>query len=117
MHNPTPYLKMRVLGAIDMAPGNTSHARIVAVSQMTFTDKDVNPRRFTWRTILTWHSRYKKHGVTLIENKPRSCKCKNRKVQPEALLEDIRTVLPKLRETGRTPDRARSTASALSRGC
>jgi len=106
MRNPTVYLKMRVLGAIDMAPGNTILARIVAVSQMTFTDEDGNPRRFTWRTIQTWYSRYKKHGVTVMENKPRSDKGKNRKVQPEALLEAIRTVLPKLRETGRTPNRA-----------
>ena len=69
---------MRVLGAIDMAPGNTIHARIVAVSQMTFTDEDGNPRRFTWRTIQTWYSRYKKHGVTVMENKPRSDKGKQR---------------------------------------
>ena len=52
MRNPTPYLKMRVLGAIDMAPGNSIQARIQAVSQMTFTDEDGHPRQFTWRTIL-----------------------------------------------------------------
>jgi len=44
MKNPTPYLKMRVLGAIDMAPGNTIQARIKAVSQMSFTDEDGHPR-------------------------------------------------------------------------
>ena len=38
MRNPTPYLKMRVLGAIDMAEGKTIQARIKAVSLMTFTD-------------------------------------------------------------------------------
>jgi hypothetical protein len=40
MRNPTPYLKMRVLGAIDMAEGNTIQARIKAVSQMSFTDEE-----------------------------------------------------------------------------
>jgi putative transposase len=95
---------MRVLGAIDMAPGHCIHARIVAVSQMDFTDEDGFSRRFTWRTIQTWYSRYKKHGVTVMENKPRSDKGKTRKVQPEILLEAIRAVLPKLH--GKTPHRA-----------
>src|SRR5436190_625013 len=58
MRNPTPYLKMRVLGAIDMAEGNTIAARIKAVSQMSFTDEEGHPRQFTWRTIQTWYSRY-----------------------------------------------------------
>jgi len=51
MKNPTSYLKMRVLGAIDMAPGDTIRARIIAVSEMTFHDEEGHPRRFTWRTI------------------------------------------------------------------
>lgn len=104
MHNPTPYLKMRVLGAIDMAPGNTIIARIHAVSQMSFTDEDGNARKFTWRTIQTWYSRYKKHGVTVMENKPRSDKGTRRKVQPEVLLEAVRAVLPKMH--GKNPKRA-----------
>jgi transposase len=95
---------MRVLGAIDMAPGHTIHARIVAVSQMQFTDEDGHSRHFTWRTIQTWHSRYKKHGVTVMENKPRSDKGKTRKVKPELLLEAIQAVLPKLH--GQAPKRA-----------
>lgn len=95
---------MRVLGAIDMAPGHCIHARIVAVSQMDFTDEDGTPRRFTWRTIQTWYSRYKKHGVTVMENKPRSDKGKRRKVQPEILLEAIKAILPKMH--GKTPHRA-----------
>ena len=53
MKNPTSYLKMRVLGAIQSAPGDTIIARIKAVSEMTFTDEDGYPRRFTWRTIQT----------------------------------------------------------------
>lgn len=104
MRNPTVYLKMRVLGAIDMAPGNSIHARIKAVSQMSFTDEDGHPRQFTWRTIQTWYSRFKKHGVTEMENKPRSDKGKIRKVVLEDVLEAIRKVLPKLH--GRTPSRS-----------
>lgn len=104
MKNPTAYLKMRVLGAIDMAEGNSIQARIKAVSQMAFTDEEGNPRRFTWRTIQTWYSRFKKHGVTQMENKPRSDKGKVRKVVLEDVLEAIGKVLPKLH--GRTPSRS-----------
>ncbi len=101
MRNPTPYLKMRVLGAIDMAPGNSIQARIKAVSQMTFSDEDGHPRQFTWRTIQTWYSRYKKHGVTVMENKPRSDKGKVRKMAIEDVLEAIGKVAPKIH--GKTP--------------
>jgi len=44
--------------------GKSLRARIQAVSQTTFTDEDGHPRQFTWRTIQTWYSLYKKHGVT-----------------------------------------------------
>lgn len=96
MRNPTPYLKMRVLGAIDMAEGRTVRSRIKAVSQITFTDEDGQPRRFTWRTIQTWYSRYRKHGVTVMENKTRSDKGKSRKVTPEELTEAIDQVRSKI---------------------
>jgi transposase InsO family protein len=96
MRNPTPYLKMRVLGAIDMAEGNTIAARIKAVSQMSFTDEEGHRRQFTWRTIQTWYSRYQKHGVTVMENQSRSDKGKTRKVKPEDILEAIRAVLPRV---------------------
>jgi transposase InsO family protein len=96
MKNPTPYLKMRVLGAIDMAEGNSIQARIKAVSQMSFTDEDGNSRQFTWRTIQTWYSRYQKHGVTVMENKTRSDKGKTRKVSLEIVQEAIDAILPKL---------------------
>lgn len=102
--NPTPYLKMRVLGAIDMAAGNTIRERIKAVSQMTFTDEDGQPRQFTWRTIETWLGRYHKHGLTALHNTARSDKGKTRKVKPEDILEAIRAVLPKVH--GKTPTRA-----------
>src|SRR5271157_3653337 len=97
MKNPTPYLKMRVLGAIDMAEGTTIQARIKAVSQMTFTDEDGHARRFTWRTIQTWYSRYQKHGVTVVENKTRSDKGQTRKVSLEMVQEAVDALLPKVR--------------------
>jgi len=99
MKNPTPYLKMRVLGAIDAAPGNTIRDRIKAVSQMTFTDEQGHPRQFTWRTISTWLCRYQKHGVTVMENKTRSDKGKTRKVGPEVVQAAIDAILPKVHGT------------------
>jgi transposase InsO family protein len=104
MRNPTTYLKMRVLGAVDMAEGNTERARIQAVSQMSFTDEDGLPRQFTWRTISTWLCRYRKHGVTVMEQQTRSDKGKTRKVRPEDILEAIEAVRPKTH--GRTPKRS-----------
>lgn len=104
MRNPTAYLKMRVPGAIDMAEGKTIRDRIKAVSQMTFTDEEGRPRQFTWSTISTWLCRYQKHGVTVMENQPRSDKGKLRKVEPEDILEAIRAVLPKTH--GRVPKRS-----------
>ncbi|MCL1921571.1 MAG: DDE-type integrase/transposase/recombinase [Kiritimatiellaeota bacterium] len=94
MKNPTAYLKMRVLGAIETAEGNSITARIKNVSQTSFTDEDGHPRLFTWRTIQTWYSRFKKHGVTSMENTPRSDRGKTRKVSHEQLLEAVRAVLP-----------------------
>ena len=104
MHHPTSYLKMRVLGAIDMAAGHSIQARIKAVAQTTFTDEDGHTRQFTWRTIQTWSTRYQKYGLTSLETSRRSDHGKIRKVTAEALLEAIRTVLPKLR--GQSPKRA-----------
>jgi putative transposase len=101
MRNPTAYLKMRVLGAIDMAPGKTIRDRIKAVSQRTFTDEEGIPRQFTWATISTWLCRYQKHGVTVMQNKPRSDKGKVRKVVIEDVLEAIGKVQPKVH--GKTP--------------
>jgi putative transposase len=104
MRHPTTYLKMRVLGAVDMAEGNTERARLQAVSQMIFTDEDGLPRQFTWRTISTWLCRYRKHGVTVMEKQTRSDKGKTRKVRPEDILEAIQAVRPKTH--GRTPKRS-----------
>ena len=110
MKNPSPYLKLRVLGAIDMAPGKSIVARIRKVSQMSFTDEDGHQRQFTWRTIQTWYSRYKKHGVTVMDNKPRSDAGKTRKVHPELILEAVQKALPRLHD--KTP-----TLAAIYRLC
>ena len=59
MKQPSVYLKMRVLGAIDTVQGKTRHERIHNVAGMTFLDEEGNQRQFTWRTIQTWHYRYK----------------------------------------------------------
>lgn len=104
MRNPTAYLKMRVLGAVDLAEGKTERARIQAVSQMLFTDEEGQPRRFPWRTISTWLCRYRKHGVTVMEKQSRADKGKTRKVRPEDLLEVIEAVRPKTH--GRVPKRS-----------
>jgi transposase InsO family protein len=104
MRNPTAYLKMRVLGAVDMAEGTTERSRIQAVSQMHFTDEEGNPRQFTWRTISTWLCRYRKHGVTVMEKQARADKGKTRKVKPEDLLEAIEAV--RSQAQGRPPKRS-----------
>ena len=94
MKQPSVYLKMRVLGAVDIAPGRTRHERIHHVAGMTFLDEEGNPRQFTWRTIQTWHCRYKNHGVTGMAPQPRSDKGKARKATPEELLEALNAAKP-----------------------
>lgn len=85
----TPYTKMRVLGAIEFAPGNCIIARIRHVGTMVFNDEDGVPHQFTWRTIQTWYSRYKKDGSTLMVPKTRSDKGHARKVDKESLVEAV----------------------------
>mgnify|MGYP001825792858 CR=1 FL=1 len=94
MKQPSIYVKMKVLGAIDVVEGATRHERIQNVAQMTFLDEEGNPHRFTWRTIQTWHYRYKKHGITGVTNQARADKGSTRKVTPEEVLEAINTALP-----------------------
>lgn len=50
---PSLYLKMRVLGAVDTAPGRTQQERLKHVASLTFVDEHGLPRRFTWRSIQT----------------------------------------------------------------
>ncbi|MBU1085884.1 MAG: DDE-type integrase/transposase/recombinase [Candidatus Omnitrophica bacterium] len=98
MKLPSPYLKMRVLGAIDIAEGKTSIQRVKNVANLPFIDEDGNPRKFTWRTIQTWLYRYKNHGVTGITNQSRRDKGKPRKISPEELMEAINSALPHFRD-------------------
>lgn len=94
MKRVSPYLKMRVLGAIEFAPGANIKQRINHVSTMTFADEDDHRCVFTWRTIQTWYSRYKKNGITCMTPKPRSDKGQVRKVEVEALAHAIEQALP-----------------------
>jgi len=92
MKRVSSYLKMRVLGAIESAPATTNVARIRHVSEQVFLDEDGQRFQFTWRTIQTWYSRYKKDGTTTVLAKPRSDKGKTRKMTPEEVLEAIEQV-------------------------
>ncbi|MEZ6103794.1 MAG: DDE-type integrase/transposase/recombinase [Pirellulaceae bacterium] len=94
MKRPSIYLKMKVLGAIDIAPGKTRDERVRNVANMVFLDEEGNQYRFTWRTIQTWHYRYKNHGVTAMDGSSRADKGKTRKVTPEEVLEAINAALP-----------------------
>jgi len=94
VRNPSIYVKMKVLGAIDVAEGRTRHERIQNVAQMTFLDEQGNQFRFTWRTIQTWYYRYKNSGVTGMTSQARSDKGATRKVTPEEVLEAINAALP-----------------------
>ncbi|NJM39222.1 MAG: hypothetical protein HC845_15990 [Akkermansiaceae bacterium] len=86
------YLKMRVLGALEYAQGQSDLARYQAVSNMTFLDENGHPCQFTWRTIQTWWYHYRKHGIT--DPPCRADKGKIRHVAPEHLLEAIEQVMP-----------------------
>jgi transposase InsO family protein len=94
MKQPSVYLKMRVLGAVDTVPGRTRQERIHNVAAMTFLDEEGNPRQFTGRTIQTWFYRYKNHGITGMTNRPRKDKGQVRKATPEELLEAINAAKP-----------------------
>ncbi len=94
MKRVSSYLKMRVIGAIESAPGSTNVARIRHVSEQVFLDEDEQRLQFTWRTIQTWYSRYKKDGITTVKPKSRSDKGKTRKVTPEEVLGAIEQVRP-----------------------
>ena len=94
---PSLALRLRVLSALDYAPGNSIRARIKAVSERTFADPQTGfSYQFTWRTISTWLYRHKKHGITTLDNKTRADKNTYRKVQVNELAEAISDVLPTL---------------------
>ena len=97
MKNPSRFVKMKVLGAIDFAEGKSIRDRIRQVSEMTFLDEEGRAYRFTWRTIETWRARFNKHGIEGISGKTRADKGKTRKVTLEKLQEAIDQVLPEFR--------------------
>jgi putative transposase len=94
MKQPSVYLKMRVLGAVDTVEGRTRHERIHNVAAMTFLDEEGHSRQFTWRTIQTWFYRYKNHGITGVTHQPRKDKGQVRKATPEELLEALNAAKP-----------------------
>src|SRR3984957_17143982 len=94
MKQPSVYLKMRVLGAVDTVEGRTRHERILNVAAMSFLDEEGQLRQFTWRTIQTWFYRYKNHGITGMTNRPRKDKGQVRKTTPEELLEALNAAKP-----------------------
>lgn len=96
------YLKLRVVGAIESAPGNTIKSRIQEVAKRTFHDEDGVPHVFTWRTIQTWDSLYKQKGVEALRSRTRADKGRTRKVEPESIREAIEAVLPEFRDTHHT---------------
>jgi len=97
MKKPPLELRLRILSAIDYAPGNSIQARIKSVSSRTFTDERTGcDYQFTWRTISTWFYRFKKHGITTLDNKTRSDKNSYRKVQVNELAEAISDIIPTL---------------------
>ncbi len=102
-------LRLRVLSAIDYAPGNSIQARIKSVSKRTFKDEQTEcVYQFTWRTISTWLYRFKKNGITTLDNKTRSDKNSYRKVQVNELAEAINEIIPTLskNKTGVIPKMA-----------
>lgn len=94
---PPMELRLRVLSAVDYAPGNTARARIKEVAKRTFFDQHTQCEyQFTWRTISTWVYRFKKRGITCLDNKTRADKHAYRKVQPNELAESLHELLPNL---------------------
>jgi len=88
-------LRLRVLSAVDYAPGRSIAERIKNVAKRKFYDEQTNCEyQFTWRTISTWFYRFKKRGITTLDNKTRSDKDSYRKVQLNELAEAIDEVLP-----------------------
>ena len=94
---PSLEMRLRVLSAIDYAPGDSIRQRIKHVASQPFTDAQTNiSYQFTWRTVSTWLYRYKKDGITTLDYKTRRDKNSYRKIQPNELGEAINEVLPTL---------------------
>lgn len=94
---PSLELRLRLLSAVDYAPGHSIRERIKHVATQTFTDTaNGKTYQFTWRTISTWLYRFKKNGITTLECKTRSDKNAYRKVAINQLAEAIHEVFPSL---------------------
>ncbi len=90
-------VRLRVLSAVDYAPGGSIRERIRHVSRQIFKDQQTGIEyTFTWRTISTWLYRFKKYGVATMENKTRADKNTYRKIQVDELAESINDILPTL---------------------
>lgn len=92
MKKVSPHLKIKVLGAIELAEGTSLNARYISVSKQIFKDEEGIPHQFTWRTIQTWWYYYRRNGITQAPE--RIDKGKPRKATPEELLEAIEQALP-----------------------
>ena len=92
MKKVSPYLKMKVLGALEFAEGATMREQYNSVSQQIFKDEEGIPHQFTWRTIQTWWYYYRRHGIT--DNPKRFDAGKPRKVAPEELLNAVEKAIP-----------------------
>lgn len=96
-NKPPLEIRLQVLSAVDYAPGDSIRSRIQSVATRVFTDTRTNiDYQFTWRTISTWLYRFKKDGITTLDNKTRRDKNSYRKIQPNELSEAIKEVLPTL---------------------
>lgn len=97
MKKPSTELRLAVLCGIEFAPGKNNVERINHVAQREHTDPITGRRhKFTWRTIQTWLSRYKKNGVTELESKPRKDRHQPRKISIAQLAEAIAETLPNI---------------------
>ena len=78
-------LRLRVLAAIDYAPGDCIRDRIKHVANRSFTDTQ-QQREY----------RFKKRGITTLDNRRRADLGQPRKIAVAQLAEAIHTVLPSL---------------------
>jgi transposase InsO family protein len=94
---PSLELRLRVLSAVEYAQGNNTRERIKTAAKRRFSDEATGHHyQFTWRTIETWFYRYKKRGITTLDNRTRSDKNSYRKVQVNELAEAINDIIPTL---------------------
>ena len=104
--NPPFELRLRVLSAVDYAPGQSIRERIKHVADRTFRDEQTNCEyTFTWRTISTWLYRFKKRGITTLDNKTRADRNTYRKIKLNELAEALNDIIPTLSKNkgGTTP--------------